>query len=46
MAVIEPASCYKLQGGFDESIRYYDEATERLKKIGVTQHPLERKLRA
>ncbi|KAI2833277.1 hypothetical protein CBS133816_642 [Aspergillus niger] len=45
-AMIELARSYKLQGRFDESIRYCDEAIEGLKQISVTQHPLERKLRA
>ncbi|KAL4734292.1 hypothetical protein BDV11DRAFT_209523 [Aspergillus similis] len=45
-AMIELAECYMLQGRFDKSIQYCDEAIEGLQKISVTQHPLEKKLRA
>jgi tetratricopeptide (TPR) repeat protein len=45
-AMIELASCYRLQGKLDESIRYCDEAIEGLQKISLKQHPLERKMKA
>ncbi|KAL4752595.1 hypothetical protein BDW72DRAFT_211557 [Aspergillus terricola var. indicus] len=44
--LLDLAECYMLQRRFDESIQYCDEAIEGLQKISMSQHPLERKLRA
>lgn len=45
-AMIQLASCYRLQGRLDESIQLCDEVIEGLRKISLTQHPLERKMKA
>ena len=45
-AMIELASCYRLQGKIDESIQLCDETIEGLRKISLKQHPLERKMQA
>ncbi|KAM5442096.1 hypothetical protein MferCBS31731_002925 [Microsporum ferrugineum] len=44
-AMIELATCYKLQGKFDQSIRLCDQTIEGLNKISLKEHPLERKMK-
>ncbi|KAM5494295.1 hypothetical protein MaudMau93_000311 [Microsporum audouinii] len=42
-AMIELATCYKLQGKVDQGIKLCDETIEGLNKISLKEHPLERK---
>ncbi|KAM5459934.1 hypothetical protein McanCB49686_000970 [Microsporum canis] len=44
-AMIELATCYKLQGKFDQSIRLCDETIEGLSRISLKEHPLEKKMK-